>query len=240
MTNEEIKTAVDSVPFWYHKIQLSDQVTTPGWAPIDADRYMVPESLFGERILDVGAWDGYWTFEALKRGASWVTAIDDFSDSLGVNDISRDDQWKTFDICKSALDARFCQRLTMSVYDIEKLGVEPFDRIFCFGVIYHLRHPLFALEKLRKVCKGTIHIETAVLDQMQSPYTGEAIHPKACHAEFYPKDEFGSNNSNWWVPSLKCLGAMLEAAGFRNVKLWNLTDHPIHLPHCRGFASAEV
>jgi tRNA (mo5U34)-methyltransferase len=240
MTNEEIETAVKSVPFWYHQIKLSDQVTTPGWAPLDPKRYMVPESLTGERILDVGAWDGYWTFEALKRGASWVTAIDDFSDSLGVTDLSREEQWKTFDICKSALDARLCQRLTMSVYDIEKLDFEPFDRIFCFGVIYHLRHPLLALEKLRKVCKGTIHIESAVLDQILSPYTGEGIHRESCHAEFYPTDEFGRNNSNWWVPTLKCLGAMLEAAGFRNVKLWYLTDQPKKMPYCRGFASAEV
>ena len=64
-----LEDAVGAFPFWYHKIELPGGVVTPGWAPLNADSYGIPADMSGLRVLDVGAWDGYWTFEALKRGA---------------------------------------------------------------------------------------------------------------------------------------------------------------------------
>ena len=241
MRTATIEERIGQVPFWYHRIELPDGITTPGWAPLDANAYRLPERMDGERILDVGAWDGYWTFEALKRGASFVVAIDDFSDQLGKPGLTRENKFETFELCREALGfERKCMALELDIYNIDQLKVAPFDRIFCFGVLYHLRHPLLALDKLRAMCSGTIHIESAVLDHCQSPYTGEGIQNGACHAEFYPGSEFGSNPSNWWVPTLKCLGSMVEAAGFSDVQTWKLTDYPMHASHCRGFASGVV
>ena len=59
-------------PYWYHKIPLPGGIVTPGWAPLSAESYRIPADLTGKRILDVGAWDGFWTFEALRRGAREV------------------------------------------------------------------------------------------------------------------------------------------------------------------------
>jgi tRNA (mo5U34)-methyltransferase len=69
---DELRKRVASYEFWYHRIELPGGVITPGWAPIDPSKYGVPADLHNKRVLDVGAWDGYWTFEALKRGARQV------------------------------------------------------------------------------------------------------------------------------------------------------------------------
>src|SRR5262245_32354123 len=100
MQTLDLQSTVDSFPFWYHRIELPGGVVTPGWAPLCPPAYRIPEDLTGARVLDVGAWDGYWTFEALKRGAKEVVAIDDFSDYLGSLESDQRKAWATFDICR--------------------------------------------------------------------------------------------------------------------------------------------
>src|SRR5258708_5460003 len=116
---EAIEARLRDVPYWYHKIELPHGVVTPGWAPLDAAAYRIPERLDGKRVLDVGAWDGYWSFEAIKRGAREVVAIDDFSDYLGTLDTADRHAWKSFDLCRELLgiDAKRCTRQEMSVYE---------------------------------------------------------------------------------------------------------------------------
>ena len=77
-----LEAQVRAFPHWYHRIELPHGVVTPGGHPHSAAAYRVPDRLDGKRVLDVGAWDGFWTFEALKRGAAEAVAIDDFSDFL--------------------------------------------------------------------------------------------------------------------------------------------------------------
>ena len=54
--------------------------------------------------------------------------------------------------------------------------------------------------------------------------------------EFYPNNEYGDNNTNWWAPSLSCLGLMTMAAGYLDCSVWKLMEQPTHLGYCRGFA----
>jgi len=237
--SEGLKERVDQIPYWYHKIELPCGVT-PGYSPIDAERYSIPADLTGKRVLDIGAWDGYWSFEALKRGAKEVVAIDDFSDNLSNFAVDRRPKWETFDLCKEALGyGDECKRIEMSVYDIDEETLGRFDVVFFFGTIYHLKHPLLALEKISAICDGSIHIETASLDEF-SPYRGGlsgGFNRNEMVMEFYPTTEYGSNISNWWAPTLQCLGAMLGSVGFKNIDCWPLTDEPKELSDCRGFAS---
>lgn len=235
----ELASKVAEFPYWYHRIELPGGVVTPGWAPLAVDAYRIPEDLTGKRVLDVGAWDGYWTFEALKRGASQVVAIDDFSDYLGA--IGEEDRkaWQTFDLCKSAFGYtdEQCQRIEMSVYDVSESELGSFDVVFFFGTLYHLRYPLLALDVLSAVCKEQIFIETAVCDEF-SPYQGGFGHGYPggqVVMEFYPNTEYGNNNTNWWAPNISCLGLLAMSAGFLDVNVWKLTDTPTHLSHCRGF-----
>ncbi|MBS1713335.1 MAG: DUF1698 domain-containing protein [Armatimonadetes bacterium] len=239
MQTLDLQSSVGSFPFWYHRIELPGGVTTPGWAPICPPAYMIPADMTGMRVLDVGAWDGYWTFEALKRGAKEVVAIDDFSDYLG--SLEEDDRkaWGTFDLCREALGygEDVCKRIEMSVYEVTEDRLGRFDVVFFFGTLYHLRHPLLALDFLSAVCDREIFIETAVLDDF-SPYQGglgKGYPGGQPLMEFYPNNEYGDNTTNWWAPSLACLGLMTMSAGFPDVKVWKLSDQPTELPHCRGF-----
>ena len=110
--------------------------------------------------------------------------------------------------------------------------------IFFFGTLYHLRYPLLALDKLSALCDGEILVETAILDDY-SPYNGglqKGYPGQQMVMEFYPGKEYGSNETNWWAPTLYCLINLVKAAGFNNCRGWKLTDNPQELPHCRGFA----
>jgi len=237
--DQELHQKVEAIPFWYHRITLPGDVVTPGWAPIAPDTYRLPLQLNGLRVLDVGAWDGYWTFEALKRGAREVVAIDDFSDNVGLN-VAREDKWKTFDLCRAAFgfDESRCSRQEMSVYDVSPERLGTFDLVLFFGTLYHLRHPLLALDKLAALCTGRIIVESAVTDDF-SAYKGGVGHGYGTDVvmEFYPDAQLGNNHSNWWAPTTTCMAHMLRAAGFKDVTAWKLTDKPDDVTVCRGFAS---
>ncbi|MBX3111901.1 MAG: DUF1698 domain-containing protein [Fimbriimonadaceae bacterium] len=237
---DDLLTRVESFPFWYHKIELPGGVVTPGWAPLVPEAYKVPADLTGKRVLDIGAWDGYWTFEALKRGAAEVVAIDDFSDYLGHLDQRDRAAWETFDLCRSALgytEAQ-CKRIETSVYNLDPAVHGLFDVVFFFGTLYHLRYPLLALDLVSTVCTGDLFVETHILDDF-SPYNGGFGHGypgRQVVMEFYPGDELGQNHTNWWAPTQACLGMMMLSAGFQDIDVWKLADDPREAAHCRGFA----
>ncbi len=240
MTSSDIQSRIDAFDYWYHRIELPGGIITPGWAPLSSKIYDIPDSLEGKRVLDVGAWDGYWTFEALKRGAKEVVAIDDFSDHLSEN-VKRT-AWDTFDLCRDTFgySEEQCKREELTVYDVTPERFGAFDVIFFFGTLYHLRHPLLALDTLSAVSKGSIFIESAILDDF-SPYKGgmnNGYPGKQMVMEFYPGNNYGNNWSNWWAPTLNCLANMVAAAGFSNVEAWKLMNKPLNPASCRGFVRA--
>lgn len=254
---------IQAIPYWYHKIELPDGNITPGWAPLCPERYGIPVDLTGKRVLDVGAWDGYWTWEALKRGAAEVVAIDDFSDYIGKKDVVQRRDWDSFDICREAFGftklhgltewdrivkpcgwendkGQICNRIAMNLYDVSEETLGRFDVVFFFGTLYHLKNPLDAVEKLASICDGAIYIESAICDDY-SPYRGGMNHGYPNNdmvMEFYPQNQYGNNESNWWVPTLQCLGSMLVACGYKFIRCWDLMEKPDDIKVCRGFAFA--
>ena len=234
-----LREQVAQYPFWYHHIELPDGVVTPGEHPLFEQRYNLPADLTGMRVLDVGAWDGYWTFECLKRGAKYVLAIDDFSDKLGL--LEGRSGWEQFDLCCQSLGFGAeghgpCERREMSLYDVTEANCGRFDLILFLGTIYHCKYPQLALDTLSAVCDGTMIVESAVCDHFSTYKPGGRQGDRAI--EFMPTDEYGGNPSNWFVPTLAALGDMVEAAGFKNVEPYMLTDLPRGLPECRGFVHA--
>ena len=238
-----IETRLAAIPYWYHCIELPHGVVTPGWAPIDPGAYGVPADLTGKRVLDIEAWDGYWTFEALRRGATEVVAIDDFSDYLSSLESGDRKAWEAFDLCREILgyDETRCQRHEMSVYDLNEEQLGRFDVVFFFGTLYHLRHPLLALDFISGLNDGEIYVESAILDDF-SPYRGgigQGYPDDQMVMEFYPGEEYGENATNWWVPTLQCLLNMVASAGFyEDASAWKLSPQPSGLPYCRGFVRA--
>jgi tRNA (mo5U34)-methyltransferase len=230
MIPSALQQAVAAIPHWYHAIELPCGIVTPGWAPYNSLWYKFPADLTGKRVLDVGAWDGYWTFQALQAGAAEVVAIDDFSDTLHAGERR---SWDGFDLCARTLGlSDRITRLEGSVYDVHRMGLGVFDVVLCYGVLYHCRHPLLALDVLSAVCRDTLLVESAICDDL-SPYRVTGRYADMV-MEFYPGAELGGYAGNWWGPTCHCLAAMVRSAGFKWVESWHVA-RPDSFNQARGF-----
>ena len=170
----------------------------------------IPQDLTGKSVLDIGCNGGFYSLEMKKRGAERVLGIDSDEDYL--------DQAR-FAASVTGLDIELRQ---LSVYDVGALG-ERFDVVLFMGVLYHLRHPLLALDLIHE------HVARDLL-VFQSMQRGSAeVEPVEEDYDFwqtepferpgYPKLHFierryANDPTNWWVPNRACTEAMLRSAGF--------------------------
>jgi tRNA (mo5U34)-methyltransferase len=172
--------------------------------------HTIPADLSGKTVLDIGCNGGFYSMEMKRRGADRVVGIDFDPDYLAQARFAAEVE---------GLDIEFRQ---MSVYDVAQLG-ERFDVVFFIGVLYHLRHPLLALDLIHE------HVtrDLLVFQSMQrgSPEIGEVAedYPFQETAIFeqpgYPKlhfieQSYSHDNTNWWAPNRACAAAMLRSAGF--------------------------
>ena len=74
----DLQRLIDSAPYWHHKIELAPGVFSPGLQDTQSllDQISLPTNLSGMRVLDIGARDGFFSFEAERRGAVEVVALD--------------------------------------------------------------------------------------------------------------------------------------------------------------------
>jgi tRNA (mo5U34)-methyltransferase len=190
---------------WFHQIDLGHGIVTPGPDP-SADKlktFGIPERLDGLRVLDIGAWDGFFSFEAERRGARDVLATDSFSWSGG--------GWGTkagFNLVHRVKGSRVRSQ-TIDVLDLhpDRVGGR-FDLVLCLGVLYHMQHPLLALERAFSVTKKQLILETHV-DMLDCDRPALA---------FYPGAEVGLDPTNWCGPNPQMVVAMLKTVGFREVQ----------------------
>lgn len=186
----------------YHSLTLPDGTEVPGLIPLDAlerriRAFPIPESLAGCRVLDVGAASGWNSLEMARRGAQ-VVAVDcvEFEELTTAT--------RLFDL---PVDYRI-----LDVDELDRETVGDFDYVLFLGVLYHLRHPLLALEKICALTRETAFVESFVTDSVGTP-------SEACTLEFYETDQLGGQIDNWFGPTVKCLVALCRAAGFVRVKL---------------------
>ncbi len=191
---------------WVHRIDLGHGLVTPGlWNTHPRiERAYEDIDFRGKKVLDIGCWDGLWAFEAEKRGAAFVCAIDLVS--------QREFRGHpTFHFARKALRSRVDYHPHLSVYDVEQLGIRDFDIIIYAGVYYHLRDPLRSFAALRRVMKegGLMLTEGAVLDEA------------GCHAKYYYREPYLKDRSNWWVPTTTCLQQWIESSFFEEVRTYD-------------------
>jgi tRNA (mo5U34)-methyltransferase len=204
MTPEERERIVRTMNgmVWYHKIELAPGIVTPGkewdrlWDPIRA--YHRAVDFRGKRVLEIGCWDGYWSFEAEKLGAAELWATDDMS--------QRKTQTRTVPFAIECLGSRVRYRDDVSVYAVDEAFAEPFDVVIFYGVLYHLRYPALGLAKIRRVLKpgGRLLLETAAMLDTDEPLM------RWDYRTIYPGDP-----STWCAPSPACLRFMLETSYFQ-------------------------
>src|SRR6185295_2344170 len=114
----------------------------------------------------------------------------------------------------------------LSVYDVAGLGRE-FDVVLFLGVFYHLPHPLLALEAIRKVCKGTLLMQTVTTPNERGTYevcpptpADVGLRSPVLNEPGFPMMRFvegklDGDESCWFIPSAEAVLAMLRASGFK-------------------------
>ncbi|HVI27460.1 TIGR04290 family methyltransferase [Hansschlegelia sp.] len=220
LSAEDIRRRIEELGPWFHNLDLRGVQTAPGHFlgnhPTDKwNRFAhaLPDDLNGASVLDIGCNAGFHSFEMKRRGAGRVVGIDYderylaqarfAAETLGFDDVS------------------FRQ---LSVYDVAELG-EKFDVVVFMGVLYHLRHPLLALDLIHEHVAGDMLLFQTL--QRGSP----EVHPVRSdydffegefEAEGYPlayfvEHAYAGDPSNWWIPNRAGSEAMLRAAGFEIV-----------------------
>ena len=234
----ELKRMVASVPFWWHSIDLGDGVVTPGrkspdvhLAELAAMRW---PDLRGKSVLDIGGWDGFYAFEAERRGASRVAVLDHYMWAMDVPGqqaywrhcaeigevpapYHTTEYWhpdelpgkRGFDVARTALRSSV-EAIAVDFMDVDLASVGQWDVTLYLGVLYHMEDPIRALKRLASVTGelSVIETETVVVPGLEDQAMWR----------FFPTNEVNADISNWWAPNLTALRGAAKAAGFRAVE----------------------
>lgn len=225
IASSDVQEQVTQLGPWFQNIDLGNGVHTApnhflGDYPafkFQGFAHVIPADLTGKSVLDIGCNAGFYAMEMKRRGAARVLGIDSddrylaqaryASDTLGFGDI---------------------EYRNLSVYDVGALG-EKFDLVIFMGVLYHLRHPLLALDLLREHVTGDMLLFQTMQQGSQDVIEVPEDHPFFAPGTWkpspifddpaYPKmhfieKSFANDWTNWWAPNAACSQAMLRAAGF--------------------------
>lgn len=207
MDADELKQRAAAVAWWHGGMDLGHGVITHGGTNPESallPRVQLPERLDGLSVLDVGTWDGYMAFVCERRGASRVVATDSFVWDNGQPNGGTGRNG--FDLAREVYGSRV-EGVHCEVLDLSPAILGTFDLVLFLGVLYHMRHPLLALERVAAMVKrgGTLIVETHTI-----PDSGNVM-------RFYPGSEWRDDPTNWWGPSVDCVMSMLRDVGFSDV-----------------------
>ena len=218
MSREEISERVRALGEWFHNLDLGGVQTAPDHFLGDFPRVFyehfadaLPADLSGKTVLDVGCNGGFYSIEMKRRGAARVMGID------------TDERYLA--------QARFAAKVSgveielrqLDVYEVGQLG-EKFDLVLFLGVLYHLRHPLLALDLLHRFAvkdllvfqcmqRGSSALATPALDY---PIAETAVFDDPAWPRLhFVEHRYAGDWTNWWVPNRAGTEAMLRSAGFR-------------------------
>lgn len=221
LTKAQIRARAAALGDWFHNIDLDGVATAPNHFLNDYPnvkwrrfQHAIPADLTGRTVLDIGCNAGFYAIEMKQRGADRV---------LGVDFDDRYLEQARFAAEVKGVDIEFRQ---LSVYDLAELQ-ETFDVVLFMGVLYHLRHPLLALDLIHDHVAGDL----LVYQSMQRG--SRRVAPVRANYDFFEQDHFdkpgypklhfiehqyANDWTNWWAPNAACSAAMLRSAGFHVVE----------------------
>lgn len=214
MNHEELKKEAAAIQ-WFHSMDLGQGVLTRGLVqqvPNTLPRICLPADLTGKTVLDIGAWDGYFSFEAERRGAKRVLATDSYAWEVGIRPTNK----RGFELARRALGSKVEDR-DIDVMELSPEKVGTFDVVLYLGVLYHMRHPMLALEKVFSVTRDLLILET-VVDLVWTRYPA---------LRFYPAGELAGDVTNWFGPNPAAVVGMLKAVGFHKVEIVSSSYHSL-------------
>jgi GT2 family glycosyltransferase/2-polyprenyl-3-methyl-5-hydroxy-6-metoxy-1,4-benzoquinol methylase len=213
----QIKSMIARHTGWYHCMELSPGIITPGVNDSTAnlrilDHLGLPADCSGLRVLDIGTADGFMAFEMEKRGADEVVGLD-----------YRKPTSTGFAIASAILGSRV-RHVVENVYELDPEKTGLFDIVLFLGVLYHLRNPLLAFDRIRSIMKpgAFLFVETQLLDNSVPLFDGstkplEEISQELRDAaiwQFYSKGRLNDDLTNKWVPNMAGLKDAIEDAEF--------------------------
>lgn len=220
---DRIKRRIDELGPWFHNMNLGGVWTAPdhflGDYPAVKWRgfaHAIPADLKGRTVLDIGCNGGFYAIEMKRRGADRVVAIDSDEDYLAQARYAAE-------VAGTPIEFR-----RLDVYDVGALA-ERFDVVLFMGVLYHLRHPLLALDLIREHAARDLLVfqsmqrGSAEVDPVPDdfPFTERAPFDRPGYPRLhFVERSYSGDNTNWWVPNRACVEAMLRSAGFA------ITAHP--------------
>jgi tRNA (mo5U34)-methyltransferase len=202
---------------WFHSFSLPGGAELAGEKPAEVLRQeaevIFRHGVAGKSVLDIGAWDGFFSFEAEKRGAARVLATDHFCWS--------GPGWGTkagFDYVHGQLGSRV-ETLDIDVPQISPEAVGGvFDVVLFLGVLYHVKDPLKCLEQAASVTGERMVVETeTALDVLPWPVM-----------RYYEASALNEDATNFWAPNRRALEAMFRDLGF---KRFEIVTHPCLKPN---------
>jgi tRNA (mo5U34)-methyltransferase len=215
---QRIREELGRLGKWFHNLDLKGVRTAPDHFLGDYPRvkwsrfaHALPSDLRGKSVLDIGCNGGFYCLEMKSRGARRVVGID------------ADDRYLAqarFAAEVNGFDIEFRQ---LSVYDLPQLG-ERFDVVLFLGVLYHLRHPLLALDLISEHVVGDLFVVQSMLrGSMEAaplkenyPFEEKAVFSQAGFPVMhFVESRYAGDPTNWWIPNRACFEAMLRSAGFR-------------------------
>ncbi|HEY4250602.1 MAG TPA: TIGR04290 family methyltransferase [Roseomonas sp.] len=221
-SREAIERHVEALGPWFHNLDLGGVRTAPDhflgdYPAVKWHRFAhaIPQDLTGQSVLDIGCNAGFYSIEMKRRGAERVLGIDSDDEYLAQARFAAEVQGLVIEFRK------------LSVYDLGALG-ERFDLVLFMGVLYHLRHPLLALDLIHEhVARDLLVFQsmqrgTAAVEQVQPDYEfwDEAPFDRPGFPRLhFVEHRYAHDPTNWWVPNRACAEAMLRSAGFA------ITDH---------------
>jgi tRNA (mo5U34)-methyltransferase len=195
---------------WFHSFRFEDGLEISGHKPfarLNAEAELVFKfPVDGKSVLEIGAWDGFFSFEAEKRGALRVLATDHFCWS--------GPGWGTkagFDFVHGKLKSKVASA-DVDVFDISTNRFGSFDIVLFLGVLYHLKNPLGGLEVVYAMTNECAVIETYV----------DMLDLSAPVMRFYLGKELNNDPTNFWAPNLLCLKNMLLEVGFKSFSFFSV------------------
>ena len=214
---DEVRESVSRLGPWFHNLDLYGVQTAPGhflgdypgqkWRRF-ADA--LPADLSGATVLDIGCNGGFFSIALKKRGAARVLGID------------TNPRYLAQAALVAAVEGVELELRRMSVYEIARM-TDTFDIVLFMGVLYHLRHPLLALDLLARYAVRDLLIVQSLLRGSDHVRTLPADHPFEEQEIFddpgYPRMHFvehryAGDPTNWWIPNRACAEAMIRSAGF--------------------------